>query len=102
MAKNIIQMQLITYQTNINTQKIIIIINKQTNKNKNKISSSFFNFPNSFSHETKSWFEHYYNIKKNYFKKLLKTANLRTKHRGNCLTEPSVNGLGETMGRLRK
>ena len=102
MAKNIIQMQLITYQTNINTQIIIIIINKQTkNKNKNKISS-FFNFPNSFSHETKSWFEHYYNIKKNYFKKLLKTANLRTKHRGNCLIEPSVNGLGETMGRLRK
>ena len=35
-------------------------------------------------------------------KKLLKTANLRTKHRGNSLTKPSVNGLGETMGRLRK
>ena len=72
MAKNIIQMQLLTYQTNISTQImitiiiiiIIIIINKQTNKNKNKISSSFFNFPNSFSHETKSWFECYYNIKK--------------------------------------
>lgn len=64
MAKNIIQMQLITYQTNINTQIIIIIINKQTkNKNKNRISS-FFNFPNSFSHETKSWFEQYYNNKK--------------------------------------
>ena len=31
MAKNIIQMQLLTYQTNINIQKkIIIIINKQT------------------------------------------------------------------------
>ena len=105
MAKNIIQMQLLTYQTNINTQKKNNNNNnnnKQTNKNKNKISSSFFNFPNSFRHETKSWFKRYYNIKKIYLKKILKTANLRTKHRGNSLTEPSVNGLEETMGRLRK
>ena len=65
MAKNIIQMQLLTYQTNINTQKNNNN-NKQTNKNKNKISSSFFNFPNIFSHETKSWFERYYNIKNIY------------------------------------
>ena len=93
---------IINKQTNKNTHQIIIIINKQTNKNKNKISSSFFNFPNSFSHETISWFERYYNIKKIYLKNLLKTANLRTKHRGNSLTKPSVNGLGETMGRLRK
>ena len=35
-------------------------------------------------------------------KKLLKTANLRTQHRGNSLTELSMNGLGEMMGRLRK
>ena len=35
-----------------------------------------------------------------YFQKLLKTTNLRTIHRGNSLTEPSVNGLGETMGKL--
>ena len=60
-------MQLLTYQTNINTQKNNNN-NKQTNKNKNKnkISSSFFNFPNGFSHETKSWFERYYNIKNIY------------------------------------
>ena len=63
MAKNIIQMQLLTYQTNINTHKKNNN-NKQTNKN--KISSSFFNFPNIFSHETKSWFERYYNIKNIY------------------------------------
>ena len=65
MAKNIIHMQLLTYQTNINTQKKNNN-NKQTNKNKNKISSSFFNFPNGFSHETKSCFERYYNIKNIY------------------------------------
>ena len=99
MAKNIIQMQLLTYQTNKNTHQIIIIIaNKQT---KTKFLLLFLIFQ-SFSHETKSWFEHYYNIKKIYLKKLLKTANLRTKHRGNSLTEPSVNRLGKTIGRLRK
>ena len=104
MAKNIIQMQLLTYQTNKNThQIIIIIITKQTKtKTKTKFLLLFFNFPNSFSHETISWFERYYNIKKIYLKNLLKTANLRTKHRGNSLIEPSVNGLGKTIGRLRK
>ena len=68
MAKNIIQMQLLTYQTNKNTHQIIIIANKQT---KTKFLLLFLIFQ-SFSHETKSWFEHYYNIEKNYLKKTLK------------------------------
>ena len=72
MAKNIIQMQLLTYQTNINTKKKNNNNNNNKQTNKNKISSSFFNFPNSFRHKTKSWFERYYNIKKIYLKKLLK------------------------------
>ena len=100
MAKNIIQMQLLTYQTNINTHQNNN--NKQTNKQKTKFLLLFLIFQIVLAMKLNHGLSAITILKKFIKKKHLKTTNLRTKHTGNSLTEPSVNGLGETMGRLRK
>ena len=97
MAKNIIQMQLLTYQTNINTHQ-----NNNNKQTKTKFLLLFLIFQIVLAMKLNHGLSAMTILKTFIKKKLFKTTNLITKHRGNSLTEPSVNGLGETMGRLRK
>ena len=101
MAKNIIQMQLLTYQTNINTKKKKKI-NNNNKQTKTKFLLLFLIFQIVLAMKLNHGLSAMTILKTFIKKKLFKTTNLITKHRGNSLTEPSVNGLGETIGRLRK